>query len=330
LREYKGIFVVGEFNQKEEKRVSKITLELMGLGQQLVSKARERLYAVLFGHGIGICAEELSRYGAEEIFVLDDEILCEYNPDTFLPFLHDLFLKKNPKIILLGHTSMGQDLAPRLAFSLKAGLVTDCVGVESDSTGFSFIKPIYGGNILATLRVTTPITIVTVRARVGESPTPSEPCMITPLDTSSLPHSRIVIKKRVQEEQREYHLEEAKVVVSGGRGMGGEEGFAALRELAQLLGGAVGASRPPVDAGWTPATCQVGITGKVVAPELYIAVGISGSSQHLSGMGDSGKIVAVNKDPEAYIFRVSDYGVVGDWREVLPAFTSRLREFLSG
>lgn len=139
----------------------------------------------------------------------------------------------------------------------------------------------------------------------------------------------MLVRERHRLEAAECPLEEARVVVSGGRGMGGEEGFEVLRELARTLGGAVGASRPPVDSGWAPTTCQVGITGKVVAPDLYIAVAISGSSQHLSGMADSGKIVAVNRDPEAYIFQVSDYGVVGDWREVLPAFLTKVRELVS-
>jgi electron transfer flavoprotein alpha subunit len=164
---------------------------------------------------------------------------------------------------------------------------------------------------------------------VGEAPSPSERGKVTPLDIEIPTGPRETIAARERFESRECPLEEAPVVVTGGRGMGGEEAFDQLRELASLFGGVVGASRPPVDSGWAPTTSQVGITGKVVAPDLYIAVAISGSSQHLSGMSESGKILAINKDPEAHIFQVSDYGVVGDWKQVLPSFVAKLKELLA-
>jgi electron transfer flavoprotein alpha subunit len=327
MAEKQGVYILAEVT--EDAKPASLTLELMGLGGELASKLGEKLYAVLMGHGLGATAEELAGCGAEEVFVLDDEALAQYNPDIYLPALEKLLSEKAPRAILFGHTSMGADLAPRLAFALKSGLVTDCVGVEADAGELSFVRPVYGGNAIATQKTNTDTVLATIRARVGEAPSPSGGSKVTSLEVE-IPHEpRQTITSRERLESRECPLEEAPVVVTGGRGIGGEEGFDQLRELASLFKGAVGASRPPVDSGWAPTTCQVGITGKVVAPDIYIAVAISGSSQHLSGMSESGKIVAINKDPDAYIFSVSDYGVVGDWNQVLPPFLAKLKGLLS-
>lgn len=327
MAEQQGVYILAGVT--EDGKPTSLTLELMGLGGELASNLGEKLYAVLMGHGLSTAAEELAACGTEEVVVLDDEALAQYNPDIYLPVLEKLFSDKAPKAILFGHTSIGQDLAPRLAFALEAGLITDCVEVEADGGELSFVRPVYGGNALATQRATTDTVLATVRARVGEAPSPSDGGKVTPLDVeiSAEPKQTVTARERI--DSRECPLEEAPVVVTGGRGIGGEEGFDQLRELASLFRGAVGASRPPVDSGWAPTTCQVGITGKVVAPDIYIAVAISGSSQHLSGMSESGKIVAINKDPDAYIFQVSDYGVVGDWNQILPSFLAKLKGFLS-
>jgi electron transfer flavoprotein alpha subunit len=327
LAEQQGVYILAEVN--EDGKPAPLTLELMGLGGELASKLGENLYAVLCGSGLGAAAEELAGRGAEEVFVFDDPVLAQYNPDIYMPVLEKLFSEKAPKAILFGHTSIGQDLAPRLAFALKAGLITDCVGVEADAGELSFVRPVYGGNALATQKANTDTVLATIRARVGEAASPSGEGKVTPLDIEIPSEPKQTITSRERLESRECPLEEAPVVVTGGRGIGGEEGFDQLRELASLFRGAVGASRPPVDSGWAPTTCQVGITGKVVAPDIYIAVAISGSSQHLSGMSESGKIVAINKDPDAYIFSVSDYGVVGDWNQVLPPFVAKLKGLLS-
>lgn len=309
--------------------MASISLELMGLGRELAGGLGTRLGAVILGEGIGEAAHELAKYGADEVLYLDHPSLSTYNPDIYHQAMLGLLEPNLPRVLLAGHTSLGQDLLPRLAFSLSCGLVTDCVGVRVDGSEILFTRPVYGGNALATQKVITPTAMATVRARVGEIPAPSSsPCEVKRVEVEIPAAARIEVKGREIIEDRECPLEEAPVVVSGGRGMGGEEGFSQLRELATLLGGAVGASRPPVDSGWAPTTCQVGITGKVVAPDLYIAVAISGSTQHLSGMSEAGKIVAINKDPDAYIFKVSDYGVVGDWKQVLPSFTAALRELV--
>lgn len=326
--ENREIMVLAEID--ESSKPTRLTLELLGLGRNLAASGGG-VSPVVLGSGIGEACSELASRGAERVFFLDRPELSPYNPEVWTPVLEAFIRERRPGLVLAGHTHLGQDLLPRLAFSLGAGLVTDCVGIREEGGGFLLTRPVYGGNALAGMRVNTPLCLATVRARVGEVLSPSGVGgEIVPLDLDPPQESRMAVRERHRLEAGECPLEEARVVVSGGRGMGGEEGFQALRELARILGGAVGASRPPVDSGWAPSTCQVGITGKVVAPDLYIAVAISGSSQHLSGMGDSGKIVAINKDPEAYIFRVSDYGVVGDWREVLPAFLSKVRGLVSG
>lgn len=321
-----SILVLAEL--AEEKLPTSLTLELMGLGKELSEGTGGDLYVVLPGEGLEEAAGELARRGAAEVFLMDDAALSDYNPDVYLPLLAGFLEKRSTGLILLGHSSIGQDLAPRLAFSLGAGLVTDCVGARVEGGEIRFLRPVYGGNALATQRVTTPTALATVRARVGDIPSPSGEGKITPIEAEVPGEVKVALRGREKVGTRECPLEEAPVVVTGGRGIGGAEGFETLRELARLFSGAVGASRPPVDSSWAPTTSQVGITGKVVAPDIYIAVAISGSSQHLSGMSDSGKVVAVNKDPEAYIFSVSDYGVVGDWRRVLPAFLDRCRDML--
>ncbi len=223
------------------------------------------------------------------------------------------------------------DLGPRLAFALKAGLTTDAVALEMKAGALACTKPIYGGNAMAVYVSKGTPALATVRPGAGD---PAAPDASRSGETVSVeveaPSARLSLGEKVLEEGEDIRLEEAKVIVSGGRGLGGAEGFEQLRELARLLGGAVGASRPPVDAGWWPSTQQVGITGKIVSPEVYVAVAISGSSQHLSGMSDSRVIVAINKDPEAYIFKVSDYGVVGEWQQVLPGLSSRIKEIVGG
>jgi len=305
-----------------------LTLELLGLGRKLASETGASLSAIVVGSEVSAAAQEVARYGADEVFALDDPGLAPYDPEKYTEVLSTFLKDRLPLVVLAGHTSMGQDLLPRLACSLQAALITDCVGLKLEGGDLLFTRPIYGGNALATQKANTDTVMATVRARVGDAAVAAETAAaVTVLETAPSA-SRLEFKGREIISGRECPLEEAPVVVSGGRGMGGEEEFEQLRELAGLLSGAVGASRPPVDSGWAPTTCQVGITGKVVAPDIYVAVAISGSTQHLSGMGEAGKIVAINKDPDAYIFKVSDYGVVGDWKQVLPAFTATLRELL--
>jgi len=309
--------------------LTKLTVELMGLGGRLASVPGVDLGALLLGDGVSECAGELLSLGARKVYVADHPTLARYDPDRYMEVLRGVLDEGGILTLLAGHTATGQDLMPRLAFALGAGLVTDCVAVEADRATRNpvFVKPVFGGNALASLSVRTPIRLATVRARVGSAP---GPCPVGDevihLDAPTVePRARVMAREK---EDRGVRLEDSRVVVAGGRGMGGVEGFEALEQLAALFGGAVGASRPPCDSGWVSSTAQVGITGKVVAPDLYVAVAISGSSQHLSGMSESAKVVAINRDPEAYIFRVADYGVIGDWKYVLPAFTEGLRQYI--
>jgi electron transfer flavoprotein alpha subunit len=321
-----AVLVLAEFT--EEKLPTQLTLELLGLGRGLAREAGGQLDAVLVGSNSSKAAEEIAHWGPSRVFVADATALEIYNPESYLSVLEDLCDQLKPTIILAGHTPMGQDLAPRLAFASGVGLTTDGVELLLDGNAeLQVVKPIYGGNALARYVPKGRPQIATVRARVGEvserSPSPTGEIVAMQV---RLPPARMEIVKRVKEEQEGIKLEEAKVVVAGGRGMGGPEGFDQLQEIADIFGGAVGASRPPCDSEWISSTAQVGITGKIVAPDVYLAVAVSGSSQHLSGMADSRNIIAINKDPDAYIFRVAHYGVVGDWRQVLPAFAGKLRE----
>ena len=327
MTEKQDVFILAEINPS--KKPTSLTLELLGSGKKLAADLGTKFSVLLLGNDLSMAAQDLARYGAEEVLFLDDPILEPYDPEIYTGALTAFLGARPPFALLAGHTSLGQDLLPRLAFAMDCGLVTDCVGMQADGGDILFTRPIYGGNALATQKASTVKVMATVRARVGEAPSPSETAgAVSALEAKLPAASRLNIKGREVLSARECPLEEAPVVVSGGRGIGGEEGFEQLGKLARLLGGAVGASRPPVDSGWAPNTCQVGITGKVVAPDIYIAVAISGSTQHLSGMGEAGKIVAINKDPEAFIFKVSDYGVVGDWKQVLPAFTAALTELV--
>lgn len=308
--------------------LSRLSCELMGLGLRLASALDGPLEAIILGNGIKGAAQDLLSLGAHTVFVADHPSLEEYEPDVYQAALLDRLEGAAHLTLLAGHTRVGQDLLPRLAARLRAGLVTDCTGVEVDgSGGLFFTKPVFGGNVISRQSVNTPVRMATVRARVGNAPELKAGDLGELVAVDPPPCEPRVRVMGTEKESGEVKLDAARVVVSGGRGMGGGDGFRSLEELAVLLGGAVGASRPPCDSGWIPSGNQVGITGKIVAPDLYIAVAISGSSQHLSGMAESEKIVAINQDPDAYIFKASDYGVAGDWKQVLPSFIGRLQSY---
>ncbi len=323
----KNVYIIAELTN--EKKPTEHTLELMGVGKNLVNQTGGKLSVLLIGSGLTEAAEELSIYGAD-VKAVDNEELTDYNPIMYMSLVTKLLEKDSSFVVFAGHTSLGEDLLPRLAFSFEAGLVTDCIDIDINNSGETLIfkRYVYGGNALAAQKVQTNTAMASLRARVGEIPPPAE--QKGEIDFPEIeieePSSIKVMEKKVA--PKELNLEDAPVIVSGGRGMAGKEGFDKLGELASFLNGVVGATRPPVDAGWISPTRQVGITGKIVAPDIYIAVAISGSSQHLSGMGESRTIIAINKDAEAYIFNTANYGVVGKWQEVLPAFTEELKKLL--
>ncbi|MFC1939531.1 electron transfer flavoprotein subunit alpha/FixB family protein [Chloroflexota bacterium] len=332
MSEYKGVMVYAEVI---EGKLSGMATELLGCGRKLADDLGQELSAVLVGSDVSGFAQEAITFGADKVYVVNDPMLKDYQNDSYVAVMEKVVKQVMPQIILLGQTSIGRDLSPRLAFKLGTVAIMDCVAldIDSDSKRLVATKPVYGGNAQASFAYESEPQIATVRAKVmspleADASRKGEVVNIEAgLDPSAL---KTKVLEKVKEEVEGIKLEDAPVVVSGGRGIGGSEGFEQLAELAKLLKGAVGASRPACDSGWIPDTSQVGLTGKIVTPELYIAVGISGSSQHMAGCSSSKVIVAINKDAEANIFREARYGVVGDWKKVFPAFAQKVKELLAG
>jgi len=332
MAEYKGVMVCAEVSQD---KLSAITRELMGCARKLADDLGEGLSAVLLSSDITSLAQEAITLGADRVYVIDDPLLKDYQTDAYVAVMGKLAQQVTPRIIILGQTAVGRDLAPRLAFRLETAATLDCVelAIDADSRRLLATRPVYGGNALATFTTESQPQIVTIRAKAFSpaEPDTSRQGEVTTIEAGIRPEDmRTKLLERVTEEVEGIRLEEASVVVSGGRGIGSAQGFKQLEELARLLKGALGASRPPCDNGWVPELSQIGITGKIIAPDLYIAVALSGSSQHLSGCSGAKNIVAINKDPEANIFRVANLGIVGDWKRVLPAFSEKVEELVSG
>ena len=331
MSEYKGIMIYGEVTNG---KLAAITTELLGCGRKLADDLGQQLCAVLVGSGISSLAQEVIAYGADKVYVIDDPLLKDYQTDSNVLVMEKLVKQVMPQILILGQTSIGRDLAPRLAFRLETAASVDCVelAIDPDSKLLLQTRPVYGGNALAIFTCQSYPQMATVRAKAMSplEPDASRQGEVIPVDAGLDPSAiRTKVLEKAQEEVAGIKLEEAEVVVTGGRGIGGAEGFKQLDELAKILKGAVGATRPPCDNGWVPDGAQVGLTGKIVAPDLYIAVALSGSSQHMSGCSGSKNIIAINKDPEANIFRVARFGVVGDWKKVIPAFTEKVKELLA-
>lgn len=331
MAENKGILVVGEV---AEGKLVPITAETLGAGRRLADELKEQLDCILISDKVGDAAKAAVAAGADKVLVAEDAALKDYENDAYMQVVEKAAKDLNPRIILMGQTSMGRDLAPRLSFRLGVSAVMDCLELAIDpATKFlQCTRPVYGGNAKAIFTSEALPQIATVRQK-AMAPIPPDAARkgdIVPfqvaLDASKI---RARVTQTVKEEVAGVKVEDAQVVVSGGRGMGGPEPFQKeLAELAKLFKGAVGASRPPCDNKWVPDTMQIGLTGKIIAPELYIAVGISGSSQHMSGCSGAKTIVAINKDPEANIFKEARFGVVGDWKVILPAFTQKVKELL--
>ena len=332
MAEYKGVMVYGEIANG---KLAAITTELLGCGRRLANELGEPLGAVLVGSGISNFAQETIAFGADKAFVVDDPLLKDYQTDSYVAVMEKVVKQITPRILIMGQTSVGRDLAPKLAFRLGTAVSMDCLDLKIDPNTKLLLqtKPVYGGNAQAIFSCESYPQMVTVRSKAmsplarDDSRKGEVVAIPSGLDPSAI---RIKVLQKVKEEIEGIKLEEAPVIVAGGRGVGGADGFKQLTELAKLLRGAVGATRPPCDNGWVPEGLQIGLTGKIVAPELYIAVALSGSSQHMSGCSGSKNIVAINKDPEANIFKAAQYGVVGDWKKVLPAFTNKVKELLAG
>lgn len=291
-------------------------------------RVADEVIAVLIGHDVAKDADALASRGADQVLVVEDERLLHYTPDGYGQVFLELMNRTSPDVLVFGHTSLGKDLSPKLAAKLQAGLISDVTAIEGEGTDASFIRPIYSGKAFEKVKVAEGKTLFTVR-----------PNNIDPLEAGSsqgtvesvtveLKDLRTIVADIVRKATGGVDLSEAKVIVAGGRGVKSSDGFAPLQELADVLGGAVGASRGACDADYCDYALQIGQTGKVVTPDLYIACGISGAIQHLAGMSNAKVIVAINKDPEANIFSVADYGIVGDLFDVVPLLTAEFKKML--
>lgn len=326
----KGIIV---FAEQREGKLKNVTFELLSAGRKIADQTGESVSAVLFGKDVAALSDTLGEFGADKVFLADDDKLAQYTIDAYSKVLADLIKEHEPSAVLFGCTVLGRDLAARVAQKANTGLMSDCTGVELEEGGLVFVRPIYAGKafIKAGCPEARPV-MATVRPNVLTADLPQAGRKAEVVNVSvNLEESdlRQVIKDVLMQISTRPELTEANVVVSGGRGMKGPENFKILEELADVLGAAVGASRAAVDAGWVGHSYQVGQTGKTVSPTLYMACGISGAIQHLAGMSSSKCIVAVNKDPEANIFKVADYGIVGDLFEVVPIMAEECKKLLS-
>lgn len=323
-----GVMIVAEVG---DGKLAPIAAELLGAGRKLADDLGEELGALIIGSGIGDLAQGAIAFGADRVYLADDEVLKDYRTDAYAVVVARVVGQAPPRVLLMGQTSTGRDLAPRVGFKLDAAVAMDCIelAIDADSRKLLMTKPVYGGNARAIYTTDALPQIATLRAKAGE-PLPRDDSRkgeVVNVDAGlDAPAIRTTVVDTVLEEVEGIKLEDAEIIVSGGRGIGGPEGFKDLEQLARTLKGALGASRPPCDNGWVPDTIQVGLTGKIVSPGVYIAVAISGSSQHLAGCGGSKVIVAINRDPEANIFKEAAFGVVGDWKKVVPAFTGKVKE----
>jgi electron transfer flavoprotein alpha subunit len=332
MADNKGVLIVGECG---EGALAAITSELLGAGRKLADDLGEELAAVLVGEKVSDFAQEAISYGADKVYVVESPDVKDYVTDSYVAAMEKVCQQASPSILLMGQTSMGRDLAPRLAFRLGTGLTTDCLelAIDPESKLMQMTKPVYGGNALAiVVSDKSRPQMATVRPKAMEAlaKDDSRKGEVVKVDPAIDPSSvKVKFLEKVKEEVEGVKLEDAEVVVCGGRGIGAPENFAQVEALAKLLGGAMGATRPPCDSGWVPATSQVGLTGKLVTPTLYIGIALSGASQHLAGCSGSKNMIAINKDPDANIFNVCQYGVVGDYKKVLPPFIEKVKELLA-
>jgi electron transfer flavoprotein alpha subunit len=319
-----GILVLIEH---EAGRLLSISTELLGAARRLADASGQRVTAVAFGSGAAQAAESAIAYGADAALVSENAALNEYANDTWTAALTGASNEIQPSIVLLGQTNVGRDLAPRFAIRAGSAVAMDCIGLELRDDGrLLMTRPCFGGNAHARYTCKTNPQVATLRVKAFEPlrPDPSRVGEVRALRLETLTSvSKVVARREVEPEGM--RLEDASVVVAGGRGIGSAEAFDGLRDLAKVLGGAIGSTRAPVDAGWVTVAAQVGLTGKVVTPDLYIAIAISGASQHLAGISGARNVVAVNRDKDADIFKVARYGVVTDWQAFLPAFTEECR-----
>ena len=311
------------FVEQRSGEIQNVSLELLGKGRELADKINNKLSAVLLGHNIKKLSEELIEYGADEVVYVEDENLDVYLTSTYTKALTEVINKKNPEIVLVGATTIGRDLAPRVSATIETGLTADCTSLEIDdeNQGLLMTRPAFGGNIMATIICPNHRPqMSTVRPGVMKKLEKdiNRTGNVEKIDVKFLEdYKNVQVLKYVKENVKKVNIEDAKILISAGRGIGCKENMDALYELADLLGAEVSASRAVVDAGWIDKSRQVGQTGKTVRPDVYIACGISGAIQHLAGMEESEYIIAINNNSDAAIFEVADLSLVGDVNKVI-------------
>ena len=328
---YKDVWV---FAEQKDGEAASVSLELLGEGRKLAGQLGVKLAAVLLGENMEATAKKLISYGADEVYMVDHPSLKKFNDESYADIFAQLIERYKPEIVLMGATTYGRSLAPRVASRLNTGLTADCTKLEIDMEKRLLLqtRPAFGGNLMATIICPDHRPqMSTVRPKVMKASEPDtsrngeiiRPDVVIPEDV------KVKVIDTVSTLCERVNLTEADIIVSGGRGMGDPKNFALVEELAEVLGGAVGASRATVDAGWVDYSHQVGQTGKTVGLKVYFACGISGAVQHLAGMSSSDTIIAINKDPEAPIFKAATLGIVGDVLEVLPALISEFKKRLA-
>ncbi|WP_416723270.1 electron transfer flavoprotein subunit alpha [Bacillus stercoris] len=318
----KKVIVLGEIRDGELRNV---TFEAIAAGRTISGDGE--VIGVLIGENVQSIAQELIHYGADKVLTAEDPKLKSYTADGYSQVMRGVIEQEKPDSVIFGHTAMGKDLSPKLAARLQTGLISDATDVSVTGGNVVFTRPIYSGKAFERVISTDPMIVATIRPnniQALEKDT-SWSGNIESVDVS-LTDLRTVIQEVVKKTADGVDLSEAKIIVAGGRGVKSKEGFQPLEELAEVLGAAVGASRGACDADYCDYALQIGQTGKVVTPDLYIACGISGAIQHLAGMSNSKVIVAINKDPEAEIFKIADYGIVGDLFEVVPLLTEEFKQ----
>ena len=339
IEEYKGVYV---FAQQVDNEISGIALELLGKGKELAAKLETEVTAVLIGYNVKNLADKLAEYGADKVILVDDPELETYRTEPYAHALASVIEKYKPEIVLVGATAIGRDLGPTVSARVKTGLTADCTvleigdfplvaipGQEQKHNQLLMTRPAFGGNTIATTACPdNRPQMATVRPGVMQkiAPIAGAKAVIEEYNPGFTPNNKYVtIKEVVKAVSDTVDIMDAKILVSGGRGVGSAENFKILDDLAEVLGGTVSCSRAVVDNGWKPKDLQVGQTGKTVRPQIYFAIGISGAIQHVAGMEESDLIVAINKDETAPIFDVADYGIVGDLNKVVPALTEQLK-----
>jgi electron transfer flavoprotein alpha subunit len=329
LKTWSGILVFCEFRRGE---LAPVSLELLGIGRKLADKRKVQLSALLIGHNTGETAQLLIGHGADVVYLIDNETFRDFRDDCYSEITTALIKDRKPEIVLAGATAIGRSFIPGVATALNSGLTADCTKLEIREEDGALLqtRPAFGGNIMATIVCeSTRPQIATVRPKVMkqlEFDSSRQGKIVEIVPTKEQLQSRVQVLESVVAEGGHVNIQEADILVSGGRGLENAKGFELIRELAETMGAKVSASRAVVDAGWIPYPHQVGQTGKTVAPKLYIACGISGAVQHVAGMQSAETIVAINRDENASIFNVADYGIVGDLFEIIPKLIRKIEE----